>query len=168
MRRLSLSRRPCTIARSADQLGDAWSLLVLRDVFLGVRRFADLQERLGIATNSLASRLSALKRHGLLEARPYSRKPPRWEYELTEKGRDALPVLLAMAAWGARWLSPAGAPLVLVDPKSRREVEPVVVDRRSGKPLRAGSVAVLPGPGAPKSLKKQLVTPLVFAAPEAP
>lgn len=168
MRRLSLSRRPCTIARSADQLGDAWSLMVLREVFLGVHRFADLQQRLGIATNSLASRLGTLTRHGLLEARQYSRKPLRHEYTLTEKGRDALSVLLALAAWGTRWLSPSGAPLVLVDPKTRRRLEPVLVDRRTGKQLVAGNVAVLPGPGAPRSLKKQLVSPLVFAAPEAP
>lgn len=168
MRRLSLSRRPCTIARSADQLGDAWSLMILRDVFLGARRFAELEDRLGIATNSLASRIATLTRHGLLEARLYSRKPKRWEYGLTEKGRDALPVLLALSAWGARWLSPTGAPLVLVDPRTRRRVEPVLVDRRTGKQLVAGRVGVLPGPGAPRSLKKQLVSPLVFAAPEAP
>lgn len=163
MERTSLSRRPCGIARSLDQIGDAWSLLVIRDVFLGTRRFAELQESLKIAPNILSRRLEGLVRHGILEARSYSTRPLRKEYVLTEKGAGLLPVLLAVASWGNRWLAPQGAPLIIVDPATRARLEPVVVDRRSGKRLLPGEVAVLPGPGASAELRQRLRKPRVFS-----
>jgi DNA-binding HxlR family transcriptional regulator len=162
MRRTSLANRPCTIARALDQLGDAWTLLILRDVFLGAHRFAELQADLGIAPNTLTSRLATLVRHGLLEQRSYRRRPARSEYVLTEKGEDALPVLLAFASFGGRWLAPHGLPLVPVDPATGRAVEPLLIDRLTGKPLKAGGVAVVAGPGAPRSLRARLTTPRVF------
>ena len=168
MERTSLARRPCSIARALDQLGDGWSLLILRDVFLGAHRFAELEEHLGIAPNILASRLATLTRNGLLERRAYDRRPLRHEYLLTEKGEDALPVLLTLAAWGSRWLAPGGPPLLTVDPDTAQPVDPVLVDRHTGRPLRAGGVALVAGPGAPASLRAQLTTPRVFAGRSAP
>ncbi|HEY0883283.1 MAG TPA: helix-turn-helix domain-containing protein [Archangium sp.] len=166
MERTSLAGRPCPIARSVDLLGDAWSLLILRDVFLGARRFGDLQDGLGIAPNSLTRRLEALTRGGLLVARPYSQRPLRHEYALTQKGEDVLPVLLALSAWGNRWLAPRGAPLLLVDPRTGRQLDPVVVDQKTRRPLRAGQVAIIAGPGAPRSVHRELRTPRVFASAE--
>jgi DNA-binding HxlR family transcriptional regulator len=162
MERRSLTRWPCTIARAADQLADPWTVLILRDVFLGRRRFADFAESLPIAPNMLTRRLQRLTALGLLEARAYSRRPPRSEYALTPKGNETLPVLLALATWGARWASPQGAPLVLVDAASRKPVRAVMVDERSGKKLVPGSVGVLPGPGASSALRKGLKRPAVF------
>jgi DNA-binding HxlR family transcriptional regulator len=164
MERTSLARQPCPIARAADQLGDAWTLLVLRDVFLGAHRFAQLQERLGIAPNILTRRLALLTRRGLLEAHPYSRRPLRHAYTLTPKGAATLPVLLTLAAWGNAWLAPRGAPLVPIDPRTGRAVEPVLIDKRTGRPLVAGAVAVKAGPGAPRSLSASLRAPRVFTA----
>jgi DNA-binding HxlR family transcriptional regulator len=164
MERTSLAKKPCPIARAAEQLGDAWTLLVLRDVFLGSHRFAQLQEHLGIAPNILARRLTLLTRHGLLKARPYSRKPLRHAYTLTPKGEAALPVLLTLAAWGNAWLAPHGAPLVPIDVRTGRAVEPLLIDKRTGRPLVAGSVAVKAGPGAPRSLAASLRAPRVFMA----
>lgn len=168
MERTSLSRRPCPIARAADQLGDAWSLLVLRDVFLGAHRFAQLQEGLGIAPNILTRRLARLTRHGLLKATAYSRRPLRRAYALTPKGEATLPVLLTLAAWGNAWLAPRGAPLVTIDARSGRAVEPLLVDRRTGRPLVGGGVAVKAGPGAPRSLSASLRAPRVFTAGSRP
>lgn len=162
MRRRSLAQWPCPIARAADQLGDTWTLVILRDVSLGKRRFVELQQALPIAPNMLTRRLSALVEHGLVEAQRYSASPNRFEYHLTEKGADALPVLLTLAAWGNRWLAPKGAPLTIVDGSTQRVVDPVVVDARTGKRLVAGKVGVKAGPGAPKSIRNELHEPVVF------
>lgn len=164
MARTSLARRPCPIARALDQLGDGWSLLIMRDVFLGAHRFAELQARVGVAPNILTNRLALLTRRALLERRSYSLKPPRFEYVLTEKGEEVLPVLLTISAWGSKWLSPGGAAWQLVHPQTRAAIEPVVIDRVSHNELLAGQVAVIAGPGASKSLRAQLERPKTFEA----
>jgi DNA-binding HxlR family transcriptional regulator len=103
----------CSIARTLEVVGERWSLLILRDAFYGIRRFEDFQRDLGIARNILTDRLQALVDRGVLERRPYEDRPPRFEYRLTEKGRDLLPVLLAMMRWGDRWESGGGPPVTL-------------------------------------------------------
>jgi DNA-binding HxlR family transcriptional regulator len=102
----------CSVARTLDVIGDKWSLLILRDAFYGVRRFDDFQEDLGIARNVLTDRLQKLVATGVFERRPYEERPPRYEYRLTQKGRDLLPVLLAMITWGDRWTTDSGMPPV--------------------------------------------------------
>ncbi|MBL8952772.1 MAG: helix-turn-helix transcriptional regulator [Myxococcaceae bacterium] len=165
MRRVSLAHHPCPIARSADQIGDGSSLLLMRDTTLGFRRFAELQARLGIAPNMLTRRLETLTRHGLLERRRDASKPDRYEYVPTEKGLELVPVLLALGAWGNRWLAPRGAPLLNVHPKTRRRIDPIVIDRHSRRELKAGGVGVVAGPGAPAAVRRQLKQPLVFGGP---
>jgi len=167
VRHKSFAAMQCPIARSLDETGDWWSMLLLRSAFMGVRRFQDFQDRLGIAPNTLARRLDHLVEHGLLVRRSYSEKPPRDDYELTEKGRDFLPVLLALTAWGNRWLAPEGAAIECVDPDTGARVEPIVIDRKSGRELSAGNVAVRAGPGALPRLKLALAEPLVMGAPGA-
>src|SRR5687767_5069851 len=103
MRRTSFADMNCSIAQALEVVGEWWTLLILRDVFLGVRRFDDFQKRLGIARNVLADRLDTLVERGILERRPYQDRPPRDEYVLTEKGRDLLPVIHALREWGDRW-----------------------------------------------------------------
>ena len=96
------SKESCSVAATLSVVGDPWTLLILRDAFSGVRRFDDWQQRLGVARNVLAARLKTLVAHGVLETRLYSEHPPRKDYVLTPKGRDLMPVLLTLKAWGDR------------------------------------------------------------------
>jgi DNA-binding HxlR family transcriptional regulator len=114
MKRTSLAAHPCSIARTLDVAGEWWSPLILRDVAYGIRRFAEIQEDLGISANVLSDRLETMVGEGLLETRIYQRRPDRHEYWLTEKGADLVPALLALMRWGDRWKSPHGRGPVLV------------------------------------------------------
>jgi DNA-binding HxlR family transcriptional regulator len=98
---------PCTIARSASILGDHWNLLLIRQACQGTRRFGDFQAALGVGRNILSQRLGGLVEQGLFTRVEYQRKPSRYEYRLTDKGREVYPILAAMAAWGDRWLTGA-------------------------------------------------------------
>jgi DNA-binding HxlR family transcriptional regulator len=159
VQRKSFSKVPCPIAQSLEAVGEAWRLLILREVFLGFHRFQDLEQRLGIASSTLARRLAELCRCGLLEQRAYAERPLRHEYALTPKGEDLLPVLLALGAWGNRWLTRA---IVPVDPETGERVDPVLVDRGSGRLLCAGGVAFAAGPDAPAAVRRHLSTPRVL------
>jgi len=124
----------CPIGRGAARVPDLWSIMILRDAGLGRTRFDDFRKSLGIAPNILTRRLGALVEDGLLEKRRYSQRPPRDEYVLTARGRDYLPVLQALGAWGRAHFG-QGALSRLIDADSGQEIEPVVVDRATGKPL---------------------------------
>lgn len=100
----------CSIARTLEVIGERWSVLVLRDAFLGVRRFDDFQRSLGISRNVLTARLARLVELGILQRVQYSERPPRDEYRLTDRGRDLFPVLLALADWGDRHAPTAAGP----------------------------------------------------------
>jgi DNA-binding HxlR family transcriptional regulator len=107
-------RTACSVARSLDVLGDTWSVLVVREMFLGIHRFDQLQEHLGIARNVLAARLRRLIDHDILVRRQYQEHPPRFEYHLTRRGVDLYPVLVALLQWGDRYLAdPGGGPMLL-------------------------------------------------------
>lgn len=103
MKRTALADQPCSIARTLDVAGEWWSPLILRDVAYGVRRFAAIQEDLGISANVLADRLDTLVAEGLLKRSVYQQRPERHEYTLTDKGADLIPALLALMQWGDRW-----------------------------------------------------------------
>jgi DNA-binding HxlR family transcriptional regulator len=135
MKRMSFADMACPIARSLEQVGEWWSILILRDAFAGKTRFDEFQHSLGIAPNMLARRLASLVEAGMLERRPYSLRPPRDEYLLTERGRDFRTVLLALLAFGHRHFAAAGGGARIVDAKTGATVEPMLVDRRSGRPL---------------------------------
>jgi DNA-binding HxlR family transcriptional regulator len=104
MRWREIGEQTCSVARALSVVGDRWTLLVLREAFLGTRRFDDFQERTGAARNVLSDRLEKLTRHGVLERRPYQERPTRYEYRLTAKGLDLYPVMMALVGWGDRWL----------------------------------------------------------------
>lgn len=110
--RKNLSGWPCSVARSADVLGDAWTLVILRDSFHGVTKFDDFQKSLGIARNTLSDRLRGLVQAGILVKEFYQDNPPRYEYLLTEMGHDLFPAIAAILAWGDRWLSDGDGPPV--------------------------------------------------------
>jgi len=112
---LLTDRHACSVARAIAALGDTWSMLVLREMFLGAHRFDQLQEHLGIARNVLAARLRHLVDQAILEKRLYQAHPPRYEYHLTPKGIDLYPVIMSLMQWGDRYVAdaPGGGPIVL-------------------------------------------------------
>ncbi len=146
----------CNIARSVEEVGDGWSLMILRNALLGAKRFQDFEAQLDVPPTTLARRLSSLTARGFFVRREYAAHPPREEYELTAKGLDFLPVILSLAAWGGRWLSPEGAPLEFVDPETGAAIRPSLVDARTGKELVPGQVGVQPGPGASPALRRAM------------
>jgi DNA-binding HxlR family transcriptional regulator len=103
VRRTSFEDMTCSVARTLEVVGEWWSLLIVRDALLGVRRFDDFQQRLGISRNILTQRLQRLVDQGILERVPYQDNPPRHEYRPTEKGRDLWLVVSAMRQWGDKW-----------------------------------------------------------------
>jgi DNA-binding HxlR family transcriptional regulator len=134
MQRKSFADMPCPIARSLEQVGEWWSILILRDAFAGKTRFDEFQQSLGIAPNMLTKRLASLVEAGMLERRPYSTRPPRDEYVLTERGRDFRTVLLALLAFGERHFGVENGTRI-VEAETGIKADPMLVDRRTGKPL---------------------------------
>lgn len=100
---VDFAKMECSVARTLDTIGDRWSLLILRDAFYGVRRFEDFRDDLGVARNILTDRLQKMVSHGVLDRVQYEDKPPRFEYRLTDKGKELLPVVLTMMQWGNKW-----------------------------------------------------------------
>ena len=151
--RTDTSQWPCPIARSADVLGDGWNLLLLREACLGVRRFDDFQRSLGIGRNILTSHLNQLVDEGLFTRVEYQQRPVRLEYRLTDKGRDAYPILAAMAAWGDRWLiGPEGPPLQLHHQACDHDMHAVVVCSECAEPIDVRDVRARRGPGYPATI----------------
>ena len=160
MRRKSFGNMQCPIARSLERVGEWWSILILRDASLGLTRFDEFQESLGIAPNILTRRLKVLVEAGLLERRRYSERPPRDEYVLTQAGRDFRPVLWALLAWGNKHFAPEGASVVIVDSRTGAPAEPVLVDRNSGRSLEPPAFRSAAGPAAdPRTRRRYPVPP---------
>lgn len=135
MRRKSYAGMTCSIAQTLEVVGDPWTLLIVRDVLFGFRRFEELQERLGIPRTTLADRLTSLVDHGVLARRLYCERPERHEYVLTEKGQALRDVLVTLMLWGDRWSELPEAPVLLTDEETGRQLDPVLVDRATGVPL---------------------------------
>jgi DNA-binding HxlR family transcriptional regulator len=148
MQRTSFEDVNCSVAQCLEIVGEWWSLLIVRDAFLGVTRFEDLQVRLGISRNILTQRLNRLVDNGVLERVPYQDRPPRSEYRLTEKGRDLWHVVTAMRQWGDRWAAPSGPPLKIRHTACGRVVKAVPVCSHCGEALDVRAVTAVPGPGA--------------------
>lgn len=156
MRRKSFTSMTCPIARSLEGVGEWWSILILRDAFAGITRFDAFQASLGIGTNTLTRRLNALVDAGMLERRGYSAAPPRHDYVLTRRGRDFRPVLLALLAFGNRHFTPEGETVVIVDTATGERADPVIVDRRSGRPLAEPAFRLAAGPAARGATRARL------------
>lgn len=137
----------CSIAATLAVIGDRWTLLILRDVFRGVRRFGQLQEDLGIAKNLLADRLAKLVERGVLERVPYQERPVRYEYRLTTKGADLSTALIALMGWGDRWYAADGAPTVLIHQSCGTPIEQSVRCPQCDEPVNPGKIKSRPGPG---------------------
>ena len=149
MQRTDFAQMECSIARSLAVAGEPWSPLVIRDVWVGINRFDDIQRDLGISRKVLAERLRHLVEAGMLERRPYSERPRRHEYALTPKGFEFVDVLMAMVAWGDRWTAGDAGPPVLYRHRACGKIthaEPHCA--ACGEILRSTDVDVEPGPGA--------------------
>ena len=142
-------KQPCSIAGALAIVGERWSLLIIRDIFLGLRRFDEIQANLGIARNVLQARLTRLVDEGVLERRLYHERPPRNEYRLTEKGLDLWPTVIALMSWGDRHAPPPGGPAVLI---YHEGCGGALDDRRictvCGVRVSVREAMALPGPGA--------------------
>jgi DNA-binding HxlR family transcriptional regulator len=138
----------CSVARTLELVGERWTLLIIRDAFLGVRRFGDFADRLGIARNVLQDRLERLVDAGILDRVPYQERPLRHEYRLTEMGRDLWPSIVALLQFGDKHLAgETGPPLLLLHRDCGGEMDERRVCRTCGKPVELRDVEPAPGPG---------------------
>ncbi len=156
MRWNELDKESCPVARGLSVVGDRWNLLILRDCFLGVRRFDDFQASLGVTRHVLADRLRKLEAAGVLRRELYQERPARHEYRLTKKGRALYPVLLSLIVWSDKHQPGAGpSPYQLLDRDSGAPIEPVLVDGVTGRRIKATRVTArrvdAPPPGPPDS-----------------
>jgi DNA-binding HxlR family transcriptional regulator len=152
MQRKSFSGMNCSIARSLEEVGEWWSLLIVRECTQGTARFDEFQNQLGIARNVLTARLERLTELGILERFPLEDRANTDGYRLTGKGEELYPVLVALTQWGDRWLAPNGKPpTTLLDDATGAPIEQIAVRGKRGKPLSFRNVRFAPGPGAGSS-----------------
>jgi DNA-binding HxlR family transcriptional regulator len=130
----------CGISAALEAVGERWSFLILRGAFNGLHHFEEFQATLGIARNILSNRLGRLVEHGILKRDPDPADRRKVAYRLTEKGRELLPVLIAMRQWGERWVSGVPSNPVLIDRYSRRPIAPIAVRAADGRPLALGDL----------------------------
>jgi len=148
MRKASFADMHCSIAQSLEIIGEWWTLLILRDAFLGIRRFDDFVERLGISRNVLTNRLDTLVDAGVLERRPYDEARGRFDYLLTDKGRALWPVMIALRQWGDEWVLGAGNEPLLLEHRDHGHLTTArMTCDVCGEKLDARSVRAVPGPG---------------------
>ena len=146
MKRSSVTHLNCSVAQSLEIVGEWWTLLIVRNMLMGQRRFEEIQADLGIARNILSDRLSTLVEHGIVDRVKYMEHPDRYEYVLTQKGSDLFPVIAAIMAWGDTWASPGGPPVVFEH--SCGHTGPAgAVCAGCGEPLALHTVRARRGPG---------------------
>jgi len=139
----------CSIAQCLEVVGEWWSMLIVRDAFMGVTRFDDFQARLGISRNVLNQRLGHLVDEGVFERVPYQDNPPRHDYRLTAKGRDLWLVLTAMREWGDRWAPGKGGPTVEMRHRGCDHITTIAAAcAHCGEPVSPRDLIPVPGPGA--------------------
>ncbi len=147
MRWRDIGDTSCSVARSLSVVGDRWTLLILREAVLGTRRFAELQAHLGATRHLVADRLRKLVAHGVFDRVQYQDRPARFEYRLTEKGRDLYPVIVSLLGWGDRWMADEdGPPLTLVHRSCGHAMHPSLCCPACGERVGARDVVPRPGP----------------------
>ncbi|SFM43443.1 winged helix-turn-helix transcriptional regulator [Marinobacter zhejiangensis] len=149
MRWEHLDQEPCSVARTLSVIGDRWTLIILRDCFLGVRRFEKFESRLGITRHVLTDRLKKLVQNDVLVKTPYQEKPRREEYRLTEKGLALHPVIMSLVHWGNTYMTDDehGAPLIHIHKSCGHRMSPVTTCSHCGEPVTARDIRVEVGAG---------------------
>lgn len=136
-----LADQQCSVARTSAVVGDRWTLLILSDCFLGVRRFEDFQERLRVSRTTLAQRLKLLEKHEVLVRHQYQSNPPRYEYRLTSKGRELFPVISTLVSWGDKYYSDsAGPPILRRHTLCGHDTQPVLSCSHCAEPVEVSDV----------------------------
>lgn len=161
VRQTSFAGMHCSLARSLDVIGDWWSPLILRDIQLGLTRFDELASDLGISRGLLTGRLASMIDGAVIEKVEYQRHPVRYEYRFTAAGRELVPVLLALTAWGDRCRSPEGPPIVARH-RCGSSAAPKVVCADCGEPITAEGMSYAPGPGGRTAKGTMLVGELLL------
>ena len=139
---------PCSVARTLSVVGDRWTMMIVRNAFIGIRRFDDFQSILGMTRHVLAERLNRLVESEILKKVPYLEKPPRYEYRLTKKEMDLYPILLALTTWGDKWMDQGkGAPIEYLHIECGHKFTPLMVCSECGEPVHAKNVTPMIGPG---------------------
>ena len=148
MRWEDTANQTCSIARSMSIFGDRWTLLVIRQVFMRVRRFSEIQATLGISKHRLSDRLTRLVDEGVLEKVAYDAGKTRFEYRLTEKGLDLYPILVTIAQWGDKWMADEdGRPFIYRHNGCEHPADPIVCCAQCGEPINAHNCKAEIGPG---------------------
>jgi len=156
MKTKSFSEMQCSIARALDHVGSWWSLLIIRDAMMGARRFKHFQENLGIAKNTLTSRLSDLIEGGIMEKVPAADGLSYEEYRLTERGRELAPVIIALAQWGDKWVAHEKGPSTVITDKASGDKLPRIWPRRpDGEVMALKEVGMRRANGAPPKIWHQ-------------
>jgi DNA-binding HxlR family transcriptional regulator len=137
----------CSIARALEMVGDRWTMLVIREAFMGTRRFDDYQRNLGCARNVLTDRLNRLVEVGILRKEAYQERPTRHEYRLTRQGVELWPAMMTLKAWGDKHLAPEGPPVLVLHSGCGGELDERLHCSRCGSELGPADVYVEPGPG---------------------
>ncbi|MFT4041555.1 MAG: helix-turn-helix domain-containing protein [Gordonia sp. (in: high G+C Gram-positive bacteria)] len=148
MRRATFTNMNCSVAQSLEIIGEWWTLLIIRDALFGVTRFDDFSTRLGIARNVLTTRLDTLIENGVMVKEPYQDKPVRYDYRLTDKGRDLWPVLVALRQWGDQWVIDGQPPVIISHRACGHTINVEPACSACGEHLDGNSLRILPGPGA--------------------
>ncbi len=139
-----LQNEACPVARGLSVIGDRWTMLVLRDCFMGIRRFEQMQERLGITRHLLSERLRKLEAAGVLRREPYQERPVRYEYRLTDRGKALYPVLVSLIEWADEHVpAPDRSAVTLVSRRTGEPIAPVLMDAKSGEEITHRSVTAL-------------------------
>lgn len=147
MRWDDVGRQVCSVARALSVVGERWTLLILRDAFLGTRRFEQFQSRLGITRHRLSERLGKLVDEGVLMRVRYSERPPRYEYRLTRKGLGLYPVLMTLGQWGDEWLDRGeGPPVAYFHQRCGNKLTPRLTCDCCGEVLKPPQVTPMVGP----------------------
>ena len=169
MKRSPFENQVCSVADALSEIGEWWTLLILREAFFGTQRFTDFQARLGIARNILTTRLNKLAETGILTRHSApGRGNPRL-YRLTAKGREILPVFIALMQWGDCWINHDGkAPVRVIEAATGEEIERLLVRSRDGRALAARDMRIVPGPGANADIRQRFgLADLASEQPEA-
>lgn len=155
----------CSIARALSVVGERWTMMIVRDVFLGIRRFDALQKDLGLTPHRLSHRLGKLVRDGILARVEYEKRPHRFEYRLTEKGVELFPLIVVLNTWGDRWMAgPAGAPIELVHRNCGRTIKPALTCPICKERMVPHEMSLRPGP----ALKRLGLPGKTFQAVQVP
>ena len=168
MKHKSFGKMQCPVARGLERVGEWWSMLIIRDALHGLTRFDQFEESLGISPTMLTRRLNGLVKAGLLERRRYHERPSRYEYLLTDRGRDFRSVIVAMQAWGNQHFAPEGASVLMVNAKTGAIADPIMIDRKTGAPLAGSDFVPAPGPAAGPGTRRKLAASRWSATHVAP